>query len=143
MKAMRCPRSALRGCLVNNDLRARRGQRMRIEVVLLAVDALVGGHDRPKGRSVLSVISAWGTRSSHRLTGKLGWQVQKMEIRWFLTSRMALSARLARWLCGGTICTSRLLAAMKAFNAVLTSLSIRCTLSRDGPVRSGEGSMCT
>jgi hypothetical protein len=41
-------------------------------------------------------------RSGQRLGGKVMWQADKTERKWFFPVRMVLSARLARWFWGGT-----------------------------------------
>jgi hypothetical protein len=49
------------------------------------------------------VNSDWGSKSGQRLGGKVVWQDEKVEIRWFLAVRMARSAGRERWFWGGGV----------------------------------------
>ena len=55
-----------------------------------------------QGRRWLRVSSAWGSKSGQRLGGKVAWQEDMMEIRWFLAVRIDRFAGRERWFWGGT-----------------------------------------
>ena len=57
---------------------------------------------RLEERRWFRVMSHWGRRRSHSLSGKFGSQEQRPAMKWFLKVWMARSAALRRWLWGGT-----------------------------------------
>ena len=98
--AMLGPRLAGEGRVKGDDKLARGMDGMGGKVVGGTMETMVGrerGVEGPRAEMVEG-----GSKSCHRLGGKVVWVAEKTEMRWFLAVRMARSAGRERWLWGGT-----------------------------------------